>query len=238
MYIRNRFSLSLLPCNSRPIARNRPFVDLSLYLVANRPSFFDENLFLEKILSAVKGGVSCVQFRDHKNDLNATIQTAFRLKEALKETPLFVNTLQSFEVFNTVKADGIYLEENSSYREARKILGEKAFLGISVKTMAEVLALEHCRDVDYLSVKVSPSKKTCPRNDQLWGMDGLRNVRAHSSHRIVAIGGLELSCVEPVYEELRLDDGIAMAGGLMDRLDPRQEAQKIQAIRQTIMGKK
>ena len=48
-----------------PIPRGGIPFDLSLYLVANRPSFQDESLFFSKIMSAVKGGVSCVQFRDH-----------------------------------------------------------------------------------------------------------------------------------------------------------------------------
>lgn len=202
-----------------PIPRGRLTFDLSLYLVANRPSFQDETLFFSKIMSAVKGGVSCVQFRDHKNNLSETIKTALRLKNMLKDVPLFINTLQSFDVVHAVDAEGIYLEDNFPYLEARKLLGRKVVIGTSVKTMEEVLALGQS-EVDYVSVKVSPSKKTCPRNDQLWGIEGLRNVRAIIPHRIVAIGGLNLSCIEPVYRELRSDDGIAIAGGLMEEESP------------------
>lgn len=54
----------------------------------------------------------------------------------------------------------------------------------------------------------------------------------------IPIGGLNLSCVEPVYRELRSDDGIAMAGGLMDEEAPDITAQKIQAIRQKIREKR
>ena len=222
-------SLSRLP---KPKSRH-PF-DLSLYLVANGPSFPDKDRFFSQITSSVQGGVSCVQFRDHKSNLSETIRTASILKEALKGLPLFINTLRPFDVIYAVKAEGIYLEDGFSPLEARKLLGEKAIIGTSVKTIEEVLALGQENEVDYLSVKVSPSKKTCPRNDQLWGMEGLRKVRATTPHRIVAIGGLNLSCVEPVYRELQPDDGIAMAGGLMDAEDPRITAQKIQAIRQKV----
>lgn len=227
-------SRSMSSWSRLPIPGGRLAFDLSLYLVANRPSFRDENLFFSKIRSAVKGGVSCVQFRDHKSDLAATIRTALRLKNMLQGVPLFINTLQPFEVIHAVDAEGVYLEDNFPYSEARKLLGRKAIIGASVKTMEEVMALGGTKEVDYVSVKVSPSKKTCPRNDQLWGMEGLRNVRATTSHRIVAIGGLNLSCVEPVYRELRSDDGIAMAGGLMDEEAPNLTAQKIQSIRQKI----
>lgn len=225
---------SLSSWNRLPIPKRRLTFDLSLYLVANRPSFKDENLFFAKIMAAVKGGVSCVQFRDHKNDLSTTIKTAQRLKNMLKGVPLFINTFQSFDVVQAVAAEGIYLEDNYSHREARKLLGKKTIIGASVKKLEDVLALGQTREVDYLSVKISPSKKTCPRNDQLWGMKGLRHVRAITPYPIVAIGGLNLFCVEPVYRLLRSDDGIAMAGGLMDEEDPYITAQKIQSIRQKI----
>ena len=102
--------------------------------------------------------------------------------------------------------------------------------------MDEVLAAGQSDEIDYLSVKISPSKRTCPRNDELWGMDGLRNIRAITPHRIVAIGGINLACVEPVYKALYPDDGIAMAGGLMGEDNPLDTAQKIQIIRQRVRG--
>jgi thiamine-phosphate pyrophosphorylase len=229
---------SMLSWSRLPIPRGRLTFDLSLYLVANRPSFQDETLFFLKIMSAVKGGVSCVQFRDHKNNLSETIRIALILKKMLKGVPLFINTLQSFDVVHAVDAEGIYLEDNFPHFEARKLLGRKAVIGTSVKTMEEVLALKQESELDYVSIKVSPSKKTCPRNDQLWGIEGLRHVRALIPHRIVAIGGLNLSSVEPIYRELRSDDGIAMAGGLMDEEAPNITAQKIQSIRQKIREEK
>ena len=146
-----------------PIPRCRLTFDLSLYLIANRPSFQDENRFFSKIMSAVKGGVSCVQLRDHKGDLSTTIRTALRLKNMLQGVPLFINTLQPFDVIHAVDAEGVYLEDNFPHSEARKLLGRKAIIGASVKTMEEVMALGQAKEVDYISVKVSPSKKTCPR---------------------------------------------------------------------------
>jgi thiamine-phosphate pyrophosphorylase len=218
------------------IPKGRLPFDLSLYLVANRPSFQDENLFFSKIMASVKGGVSCVQLRDHKSDFATTLKTATHLKNMLRGVPLFINTLKPFEVVQAIGADGIYLEEQFSHSEARKLLGKKVIIGVPVKTMEEVLAIGQTSEIDYLSVKISPSKRTCPRNDQLWGMEGLRSIRSTLRHRIVAIGGLNLECAESVYRELHLDDGVAMAGGLMEESDPCITAQKIQAIRQRIRG--
>lgn len=226
---RSLYSYSGLPSLNRRLS-----LDLSLYLVANRPSYPDEDLFISKIMNAVKGGVSCVQLRDHQSDLDKTIQTTLRLKNMLKGTPLFVNTLKPFEVAEAVEAEGIYLEDKFSPSEARNRLGPEVIIGIPVKTIEDVLAVQGTNEIDYLSVKIYASKKTCSKNDQLWEMDGLRKVRAISRHRIVAIGGLNLECVESVYRELHVDDGIAMAGGLMDEASPSSTAQKIQAIRQKV----
>ena len=102
--------------------------------------------------------------------------------------------------------------------------------------MNDVLTAGQTNDVDYLSVKVSLSNRTCPKNHVLWGMEGLRKIRLLSAHRIVAIGGLNLDCVESIYRDLRSDDGVAMAGGLMEEDDPYLTAQKIQAIREKVRG--
>ncbi|MEM1283162.1 MAG: thiamine phosphate synthase [Chlamydiota bacterium] len=219
---------------SREIPNHRLSFDLAIYLVANRPSFQSEKLFLEKIRAAVKGGISCVQFRDHENNLSTTIRTARRIKEITRDVPLFINTLSPFEVVKATAAAGVYLEENFSYLEARKILGKNLIIGVPVKTIDEVLSIQLAQEIDYVSVKISASKKTCPRNDQLWGLDGLRRVRTITPHRIVAIGGLNLSCIEPVYKELHSNDGIAMAGGLMDEESPDVTIQNILSIRQKI----
>lgn len=215
-----------LPCN------------LSLYLVANRPSFHNEDIFFTKILAAVKGGVSCVQLRDHQNDLSATMKTALRLKQMLQGIPLFINTLNAVHVAYAIDAEGIYLEDNASHSDVRKQLGQKIIIGASIKTLNDVLVFKNTNAIDYISVKISASRKTCPRNDLLWGMEGLHQIRAMTSHRIVAIGGLDLSCVGPVYRALRHDDGVAMAGGIMDALSPEITARKIQSLRNSIMEEK
>lgn len=232
-------SRSILSYSSSHIPKLRKSFDLSLYLVANKPSYPDENLFISKIMASVRGGVSCVQLRDHISNSAATLKTAIRLKEMLKDTdtPLFINTLHSIDIAHAVDAEGIYLEEQFQPSEIRKLLGRKIIIGIPVKTMDEVLAAGENDEIDYLSVKVHPSKKTCPKNDLLWGMDGLRNIRTISPHRIAAIGGLNLECSEIVYRELHSDDGIAMAGGLMGENNPCVTASEILAICHKIRGK-
>src|SRR6267154_2384378 len=106
IYPSSRFGLQWITkpfyskCCIAHAAKERLPFDLSLYLVANRPSFQDESQFFSKIMKSVKGGVSCVQLRDHKNDFATTLKTAARLKKMLQYEgiPLFINTLKLIEV--------------------------------------------------------------------------------------------------------------------------------------------
>lgn len=212
-----------------PSAIKRSF-DLSICVIANKPSFSDERIFFGKVQQAVRGGATCVQLRDHQNDFATVLKTAEYLKKVLNNIPLFINTPNPFELVKMVGAAGVFLEEKHPVAEARKKLGDKAIIGLSVQTLDDVATTSQMTEIDYISVKVSPSNKTCPRNDKLWGLEGLRTVRTLSPHRLIAVGGLTAANVEPIYQELNANDGVAMAGGLMDTDDPYATAQKILAL--------
>jgi thiamine-phosphate pyrophosphorylase len=72
---------------------------------------------------------------------------------------------------------------------ARRLLGPKAVIGLSVETWEDVEAAE-LMDVDYLGV--SPVFATPTKTDTKapWGLEGLTRIRAYSSHPLVAIGGI------------------------------------------------
>lgn len=204
-------------------------VDFSLYLVANRQFYPDERLFFSKIMSAVKGGVSCIQLRDHRKDPSSIIHTAKRLKGIIQDIPLFINTPEPFDVARVVNAAGVFLE-NFNPAHAKAINEANMIVGIPVWTMWDVLFAAKFSAIDYISVKVFSSKR-CPRNEHLWGIKGLEWIRKISPHRIVAVGGLGAKNSEEVYKVLSSNDGIAMAGGLMEVDNPCSVAQEIQLIR-------
>jgi thiamine-phosphate diphosphorylase len=227
----SRSLLSFKPSKFVPSLQSAHPFDLSLYLVANRPSFSDEQQFFTKIMQSVAGKVSCVQLRDHKNDISTIVKTALRLKSLLQQArvPLILNTLNLLEVAQAVHPDGLYLEELLPITDARNRWGQALSIGIPAKRMSEILAAGH--KVHYVSVKVFASQKTCPRNDDIWGIQGLRKVLTNVPCPIVAIGGLTADLVEPIWKELRPQDGIAMAGGLMGQHDPCATAQHILRLR-------
>lgn len=209
---------------------------LAVYAVANYASFLSQFCFLKQIQRLACAGVDCVQLRDDRSELQEVLRTAEATKKILGDIPMFMNALRmdtkkALMLAQRVDVAGVYLEGKASYSETRSILGSRSCIGIPVKTMEEVLAAEEL-DVDYLSVKVFNSKNTCPRKEITWGIEGLREVRAISSHRIVVIGGIDENLVESIYAELKPGDGIAMAGGLMNAPDPCATVQKMRKLYQ------
>lgn len=202
-----------------------PF-DHSLYLIANRPSFQDEKTFFLKVMQSVEGGVSCVQYRDYESDLSIILKSAARLRKLLKGVSFFINTRNSFEVALSTGADGVYLEEKFTISEARKLLGQKLIIGIPVKTVEEILALGQTPDIDYLSVKVGLSTRTCTKNYAIVELEQLRKIYASSPYKIILTGGQSINTVKTSCSEFR-GVGYAMASALTMAADPCKMAQEI-----------
>ncbi|MFC2049158.1 thiamine phosphate synthase [Chlamydiota bacterium] len=77
-------------------------------------------------------------------------------------------------------------QKDLDYAQARRFLGSRAIIGLTVDTWDDVLKAEEF-DVDYLGVQIFPSKHTKPASVSIWGLEGLRKIRALSRHRIVTI---------------------------------------------------
>lgn len=198
----------------------RPALNLSLYLVADRKAIPTEEEFIEKVKSAVEGGVSCVQLRDLEREDAAIIKTARQLRELLKirGIPLVINS--NIGVAIASKASGVYIERGDlSPAEIRRILPKQMTLGIPVSSPLEARAFNSPL-VDYFSVKVFASKRTNPEGSSSLGLQGLKKIRRQCDHPIVAIGGITSENIGEVYSALDIGDGIAMAGDLLRGPDP------------------
>lgn len=191
--------------------------------MTNRFYVKDDFHLIEKVMQAVQGGVTCVQYSDPHADPHTKFKVALSLREKLygSGVPLMINN--HVDLALAVQADGVHLGQNDlDYLQARGLLGSRAIIGLTVDTWDDVLKAEEL-DVDYLGVQIFPSKYTKPMSRAIWGLEGLRKIRAISKHRIVAIGGINSSNLSHVYKELNINnqgDGVAMVGELWRRDDP------------------
>ena len=188
-----------------------------LYLVTDR-ALCQRRPLEDIVMQAVQGGVACVQLREKGLPTRAFVEEASRIKELLTplKVPLIIN--DRLDVALAVGADGVHLgQEDMPVGIARRLLGPKAIIGLSVETWDDVEQAEH-QDVNYLGV--SPVFETPTKTDTkgAWGLAGLARIRAYSRHPLVAIGGLNASNIRDVI--MAGAGGIAVISAICAAPDP------------------
>ena len=164
---------------------------------------------------ALAAGVRVVQHRDKEADLAAMIAEARRLRRLCQEALFLVN--DRVEVALAVGADGVHLgQEDLHYREARRLLGEKKIIGITVNTPEQ--ALEAARlGADYLGVSPIFATRTKPDAGEPAGLTLLREIRRRVSLPLIAIGGITLDNAPSVIEAGA--DGVCAISAVVTRTD-------------------
>jgi thiamine-phosphate pyrophosphorylase len=198
-----------------------------LYLVTDRGLCGPKSLE-DVVLQSVKGGVSCVQLRE--KDISTSLfvseaQSIMKLLEPYK-VPLIIN--DRIDVALACGAAGVHIgQDDMPYAIARKLLGPKAIIGLSVETWADVEESQKL-DVDYIGV--SPVFATPTKTDTkgAWGLHGLTKIKRFSRHPVVAIGGLNESNVRETIEAGA--DCVAVVSAICATSDPEEAARKLNNI--------
>jgi thiamine-phosphate pyrophosphorylase len=202
-------------------------IDLSLYLVTDRE--LSAGRPLEDIVSAaVRGGVSVVQLREKDCSTIEYINLAWRIKDVLQSTkiPLIIN--DRLDVAQAVDADGVHVGQNDMpYYIARRILGPKAIIGLTVETIKQAKEAENM-DADYLGVSAIFSTPTKTDTVTEWGTSGLQSLRDMSKHKLVGIGGLSRSNTAEVLKSGA--DGIAVVSAICSAPNPEQATRELREI--------
>ena len=79
-------------------------------------------------------------------------------------------------------------QEDMPYGIARRLMGPKAIIGLSVETWEDVEQAQGL-DCDYLGVSPVFATPTKTNTKEPWGLEGLAKIRAFSRHPLVGIGG-------------------------------------------------
>jgi thiamine-phosphate pyrophosphorylase len=159
-----------------------------LYLVTDRGLCGDK--MDEVIVKAVQGGAKYVQLREKNVPTKFFVEEARRIKSLLQcfHVPLIIN--DRVDVALAVDAEGVHLgQDDMPYAAARKLMGSKAIIGLSVECWEDVEAAQNI-DADYLGVSPIFPTPTKKNTKGAWGLEGLERIKAYSRHQLVAIGGL------------------------------------------------
>ena len=160
-----------------------------IYLVTDR-GLCRGRLLLDVVAQAVKGGAACVQLREKEMPTRAFVEEALAVKNILAphRIPLMIN--DRIDVALACGADGVHIgQEDMPYETARRLLGPKAIIGLSVETWEDAEAAQK-REVDYIGVSPVFATPTKTDTKEPWGLEGLRKIKAFSRHPLVAIGGI------------------------------------------------
>ena len=160
-----------------------------IYLVTDR-SLCRGRALTEIVRQAAEGKVAYVQLREKELPARDFIDEAREIKKILElyHIPLIIN--DCVEVALACDAAGVHLgQSDMPYSEARKALGEKAIIGLSVETWPDV---EEAEKLNVSYIAASPVFATPTKTDtkKPWGLAGLQRIKNFSRHPVVAIGGI------------------------------------------------
>ncbi|NTW07707.1 MAG: thiamine phosphate synthase [Syntrophaceae bacterium] len=198
-----------------------------LYLVTDRGLCGQKSLE-DVVLQSVKGGVSFVQLREKDVSTRLFVNEAQRIKKLLEpyQIPLIIN--DRIDVALACGAEGVHIgQDDMPYAIARKLMGQKAIIGLSVETWEDV---EESRKLDVNYIGVSPVFATPTKTDTkgAWGLDGLAKIKKFSRHPVVAIGGLNESNIRETI--LAGADCVAVVSAICAASDPEAATRKLNGI--------
>ncbi len=198
-----------------------------IYLVTDEAAC--QGRSLESVVaSAARAGAVWVQLREKTAGTRVFLQKALDLKAILKPAgiPLIIN--DRVDIALASKADGVHLgQSDMPYAHARRLLGPKALIGLSVETWEDVEAAQDL-DVDYLGVSPVFSTPTKTDTKAPWGLDGLAGIRGYSRHPLVAIGGIERSNARDLIQAGA--DSLAVVSAICSATDPFEATQHLVRI--------
>jgi thiamine-phosphate diphosphorylase len=144
----------------------------------------------DQVRVAIAAGATMVQYRNKSFSLEAfeEVEAVGRLCRE-KKLPFVVN--DNVLLAKAVGADGVHVgQEDALPRLARRVLGPRAIVGVSVSTMAE---LEHTdlAFCDYIGTGPTFPTGTKPDAKAAHGLSGLRDIVNRSPVPAVAIGGID-----------------------------------------------
>lgn len=159
-----------------------------LYFITDSTGF-EEAEFLERVESALKGGVTILQLREKNKSTREYIDIAEKVHDIAKKygVPLIID--DRIDVALAVGAEGVHLgQSDMPIDAARKILGEDFIIGATAKTVPQALEAYN-QGADYLGVgAIYPT--TTKVKTVLTSVETLQEICKAVPLPVNAIGGL------------------------------------------------
>lgn len=172
---------------------------------------------VERVLGAISGGISAVQYRNKKRNDPDRFNLGMELKEicARAKVPFIVN--DDPELALALDADGLHLgQDDADPAEARRLLGPRKIIGVSTHNAVEALRAE-VAGADYIGLgAMYPS--TSKEIQNLAGPEALAAIRSRIRIPVVAIGGINRDNAVPLIDLGA--DAVAVIAAVLGHREP------------------
>jgi thiamine-phosphate pyrophosphorylase len=191
-----------------------------LYAILDTSYFPDSQVFFSAAEELVAGGVTLLQYRNKSANAREMLEQARELKRRLGgSVKLIMNDRP--DLCLAAGFDGVHVgQEDLSPESARKVVGEKLWLGVSTHNAEQIMEADKT-SADYLAIGPVFSTASKVNPDPVVGLDGVRKARALTRKPLVAIGGINRANCRSVIEAGA--DSVAVISDLM--LAPRKSAE-------------
>jgi thiamine-phosphate pyrophosphorylase len=197
---------------------------LRLYLLADA-GLVPPEVLPGIVAAALRGGVTAVQLRAKTATTLELLELAHNLNAVCREAhvPFIVN--DRIDVALAAEADGAHVghigEEDLSPRDARRLLGPSAIVGVSVGTPQEA-HLATTQGASYVSAGPMFATSTKANAGPAAGESLLRSVRAATPLPLVVIGGITPQRAAALYAAGA--DGLCVGAAIVRAADPEATA--------------
>lgn len=199
---------------------------MTLYAVTDR-SWLEGRSLSTLVEESLKAGVTFVQLREKKLDLNEFVELAKEIKNLTDQynIPYVIN--DNVEVALACNADGVHVgQKDMEASNVREKIGKDKILGVSVQTVDQAILAEK-KGADYLGVGAVFSTST--KLDAInVSFDTLKEICNAVSIPVVAIGGINKDNV------LKLSssgvDGIAVVSAIFAEKDVYKATEELRTL--------
>ncbi|KAJ3369241.1 hypothetical protein HDU91_007414 [Kappamyces sp. JEL0680] len=202
-------------------------IDYSVYLVTDSNIAKSANKTTEAVVEeACRAGVGIVQLREKELNTREFVALAARVLEITNKysTPLLIN--DRVDVALAVGCAGVHIGQGDmDYATARRLLGPKAIIGVTVANADQALQA-HKAGADYLGIGACFDTSTKRLEKIPWGPFGLREIikAVPAGVKSVVIGGIKTKNAARVLQISRVSpekvcSGVAVVSEIMGARD-------------------
>lgn len=189
---------------------------------------------LEQVEQALKGGVTCIQFRDKQLENDAFLREAKKMKVLCEKYHVSLIINDHVDIAVRCGADGVHVgQKDMEAKEVRKLVGEKMIIGVSARTVEQAIQAEQAR-ADYLGVGAVFGTSTKMDAEKI-SLERLKEICQAVTIPVVAIGGVQ----KDNFPELAGTGvaGAALVSAIFSAQDIEEECRNLRNISEQIVCK-